>query len=607
MTTEGAGAGAGAAGRGPRVLVVTSAGSPPAVVTPVLAALEAHGLLVRAIDVGRVGSRAPGAAWRMLRALVGELGERRLLRELDEHPPDVALAFDPGSAAALAAARDEAGRPAPVLALVPELDPRGEEWDDADADRYLVVDDHAAVALSDGGVAGHRVMPVGPVCPVGYPQAGREARAQVRSRFNLPETGLVILVEVAGLGYEDTSQLALQLSLLSTRATYLFAAGDDADAATALRRQVPTLGLKAKLFGHTTDAPLLWRAADVVVARPQPLAVARAMAVGALVVALSPGDDAGQALVRGLEQRRVGLGAQGPLFVSSALEAVLASRGPEVGAWAGEDGAANTADIAWVVGRERDQIIGSVRAAEEAHTRARVQAASRAARAAQREHAAAGELEDLGGDTAGAGAAGERSAAGAPPPPDRAELARLRQDLERRIGRAQRTVADAQKGAARWQGEVEAMRKAGSESGAREAERNADLERARMHASLAELAELSKQLEALEAAAKAAPPRRDPAPPHAGTGAGPAPAAKQSRARPRERSVDDLLDELKQRSGTGTTTRSSPGEGRAGGDAAGSAATGKGSSRGGRRRNNSVDDELEALKRKMSGKPRGRT
>lgn len=612
MTAAGAGAASG--DRGPRVLVVTSAGSPPAVVTPVLAALEAHGLRVRAIDVGRVGSRAPGAAWRMLRALVGELGERRLLHELEQHPPDVALAFDPGSAAALAAARDEAARPAPVLALVPELDPRGEEWDGADADRYLVVDDHAAVALSDGGVSGHRVMPVGPICPVGYAQAGRQARAQVRSRFKLPESGLVILVEVAGLGYEDTSQLALQLSLLSTRATYLFAAGDDVDAATALRRQVPTLGLKAKLFGHTSDAPLLWRAADVVVARPRPLSVARAMAVGALVVAMSSGDDAGQALVQGLEHRRVGLGAQGPLFVSSALEAVLAARGPEAGAWAGEDGAANTADVAWVVGQERDEIIGAVRAAEQARTRDRVQAASRAARAAERQQAAAGELEDLGGDAGGGGAsAGGAPAAGAPPPPDRVELGRLRQDLERRIARAQRTVADAQKGAARWQGEVESMRKAGSESGAREAERNADLERARMHASLAELAELSKQLEALEEAARVAPPRRDPAPPPPGAGAGHAPGARQSRARaPRERSVDDLLDELKQRSGTGTSTRNPQGKG-AGSGSAGTASAGAStsSSRGGRRRDNSVDDELEALKRKMSGKssgkPRGRT
>ncbi|HWM87806.1 MAG TPA: hypothetical protein VNO33_18255, partial [Kofleriaceae bacterium] len=278
----------------PSVLVVTSSGAPPAVVTPVLAALDAHGLTVRAIDVGRVGTRASGAAWRMLRAIVGELAERRLLRELAQNPPDVAIAFDPTSAAALAAVRDQADAPAPVVAVVPELEPQGEEWGAATADRYLTVDDHAAVALADGGVDGGRVLPVGPFCPLPYAQAGREARADLRARFKLPVGDPVVLVEVAGLGYDTTSQLALQLSLTGQRASYLFAAGDDADAATALRRQVPTLGLRAKLFGHTTDSPLLWRAADVVVARPRPSAVAKAMAVGARMVAFAPDDDVGR-------------------------------------------------------------------------------------------------------------------------------------------------------------------------------------------------------------------------------------------------------------------------------------------------------------------------
>ncbi len=310
---------------GPRVLVVTSAGAPSAVVTPVLAALDAHGLVVRAIDVGRVGARASGAAWRMLRAIIGELAERRLLREMDQHPPDVAIAFDPASAAALSAVRDQAEAPAPVVAVVPELEPDGEEWGEAGADRYLTVDDHAAVALADGGIPGERVLPVGPFCPLPYAEAGRETRADLRARFKLPTQDPVVLVEVGGLGYETTSQLALQLSLAGQRASYLFAAGDDAEAATALRRQVPTLGLRAKLFGHTTDAPLLWRAADVVVARPRPQTVAKAMAVGARMVAFAPDDGSGKALVAGLEARGQGLGAQGALFVSSALR-LLAGR-----------------------------------------------------------------------------------------------------------------------------------------------------------------------------------------------------------------------------------------------------------------------------------------
>jgi hypothetical protein len=570
---------------GPRVLVVTSAGAPSAVVTPVLAALDAHGLVVRAIDVGRVGARASGAAWRMLRAIIGELAERRLLREIDQHPPDVALAFDPASAAALSAVRDQAEAPAPVVAVVPELEPDGEEWNEAGADRYLTVDDHAAVALADGGVPGERVLPVGPFCPLPYAEAGRQTRSDLRARFKLPTQDPVVLVEVSGLGHEATSQLALQLSLAGQRASYLFAAGDDAEAATALRRQVPTLGLRAKLFGHTSDAPLLWRAADVIVARPRPQTVAKAMAVGARMVAFAPDDGAGKALVAGLEARGQGIGAQGPLFVSSALETLLAA-GAYRAAGAGDDGAASTADVAWVVGRARREIIAEAVAAQRARTSERVHAATRASAAAARATAAAGDLEDLGGDDADpVGDVGGR--ASAPRPPDRHEIERLRREVEARMARARRTVADSQQSAGRWQKKAEEARRLGSEVAAREADRNTDLERARMHAALAELAEMTAELESLDRAAREAP-KRGPAPPpgpsRAGGGSGPGPSRPDPP--PGDPSVDDLLSELKRGQGGGSSR--GPGAARGGGSG-------------------TVDDELAALKRKMSGnKKRGK-
>jgi hypothetical protein len=569
---------------GPRVLVVTSAGAPTAVVTPVLAALDAHGLRVRAIDVGRVGTRSSGAAWRMLRAIVGELAERRLLRELAAHPPDVALAFDPVSAAALSAARDQADGPAPVVAVVPELEPNGEEWADVGADRFLTVDDHAAVALADGGVDGGRVLPVGPFCPLPYAEAGREDRSDLRARYKLPSSDPVVLVEVSGLGYETTSQLALQLSLTGQRASYLFAAGDDADAATALRRQVPTLGLRAKLFGHTSDAPLLWRTANVVVARPRPSIVARAMAVGARMVAFAPDDAIGKEMVAGLEARRLGVGAQGALFVSSALESLLAAGAPPASG-AGEDGAANTADVVWVVGRARRDIIGEARAADRARTSERVQAAARAAAQAARSTAAAGDLEDLGGDGDGdlGGGAGP-GAAPKPEPPDRYEIERLRRDIEGRMARARRTVADAQQAAGRWRKRAEEARGMGSEVAAREGERNADLESARMHSALAELAELTAELEALERAAREAPRRRA-----APRSSGPRPAGPPPGPTPRgggSQSVDDMLRDLK---------RGQPA----------SSARPTGSAR--KPEGGTVEDELEALKRKMSSqKKRGK-
>ena len=66
----------------PHVLVVTSAGAPAAVVVPVLAAVEAAGMRVRAIDVGGAGGGGGGMTDRVRRALLGEGAERKLRREL---------------------------------------------------------------------------------------------------------------------------------------------------------------------------------------------------------------------------------------------------------------------------------------------------------------------------------------------------------------------------------------------------------------------------------------------------------------------------------------------------------------------------------------------
>src|SRR5690606_2311900 len=337
------------------------------------------------------------------------------------------------------------------------------------------------------------------------------------------------------------------------------------------------------------------RSADVVVARPRAASVARAMAVGARVVAFSPDDDAGQAPVAALEARRPGVAARGPRFVPSALDPLRGSCGPAASEGGGEDGAANTADVVWVVGSERREIIAEVRSAERAQASARVHAAAAAARAAERQTQTAGDLEDLGwGDDDGGQAA-------AGPAPDRAEIERLRRDVEARMSRAQRTIADAQRSAARWQKKAEEARGHGSEPAAREAERNADLERARMHAALAEMAELTSEKEALERAARAAPPpgARRPetgaaggarTPPRGGAGsagsAGSAGGAGSGRSAGGDRSVDDRLRELKRKGGT---------------SAAGAVNAGRG------RPVSTVDDELEALKRKMSTKnpPRG--
>src|SRR5262245_9702614 len=90
-----------------QILIVTSAGAPSSAVVPVLAAIEAAGMRVRAIDVGSAGGGGGGVADRVRRALLGEGAERRLKKELELTPPDAAVVFDPHAAIALTVARDQ--------------------------------------------------------------------------------------------------------------------------------------------------------------------------------------------------------------------------------------------------------------------------------------------------------------------------------------------------------------------------------------------------------------------------------------------------------------------------------------------------------------------
>src|SRR5512140_144133 len=324
----------------PQVLIVTSAGAPSAAVVPVLAAIEAAGMRVRAIDVGAAGGGGAGVADRVRRALLGEGAERRLRKELEVTPPDAAVVFDPHSALALTVARDQVQNPAPVIAVVGELEPAS-AWAETDADRFVAVDDLAAVALADAGVEGERILVVGAIGERAFADAAREDRAALRARFKL--SGKVALVEVAGLGPELTGQLALQLSLLdgNDAITFLFDAAGDIEAAAVLRRQVPTLGLRGKLFGSTADAALLWRAADVIVARPRPEVISRVMLVGGRLVALIDDQVAnGAKLAAALETRKRAIAARGLLMLATALETAFRGAPPP----ATDDGADHVAD-----------------------------------------------------------------------------------------------------------------------------------------------------------------------------------------------------------------------------------------------------------------------
>jgi hypothetical protein len=564
-----------------KALAVTSDGAPPSAVTPVIAALEAAGLDVRAVDVGRAGSREEGTVGRFVRAIAGEFAERRLDRQLSDDPVDVAIAFDPATVGSLTAIRDTSGRPTPVLAVVADLAP-ATGWAGTNADRYLVVDDEAAVALADKGIDGARVMPVGPVACMAYVAAAGRSRQDLRKRFKVG-AGPVVLIRVEGFGYELTQQIALQLSLIGASATYLFDAGSDTEAASALRRQVPTLGLKAKLFGTTNEAASYWRAADVVVARPEAGLVAQALILGCRFVSLLDDEKRGERLASALARRKLGATAASPLLLSSALEGLLGSGEAPL---AGVDGAGNIADIAYVVGGDRDAVVADNRSASHAQVRSRVEQAASFAEAQSKASSAAGDLEDLSG-----GGGFEDFGA----PVDQGEVSSLRADIEKRMAQTGAIVTDARKRAENADKLAAAKRKAGDSDGAAAASKTADAERKRMHTALAEMAELQTELDTLASAASAAPPR--------GQSQGPRPAEPQVRPsrgsgtstrKPRQ-SVDDMLEQLKREAGSGQGGRS-----RSRSNPKGSRPRGSQSQQSG----SSVDDELAALKRKMQNQKR---
>ena len=559
----------------PQVLLVTSAGAASAAVVPVLAAIEAAGMRVRAIDVGAAGGGGGGVADRVRRALMGESAERRLKREFEISPPDVAIVFDPHAALALTVARDAAHNPAPVIAVVGELEPAA-AWAQTDADRFVAIDELAAVALADAGVEGDRILVVGAIGERAFAEAGAHDRGALRTRFKL--TGKVALVEVTGMGGVQTGQLALQLSLLdgSGKTTFLFDAAGDADAAAVLRRQVPALGLRAKLFGSTSDAPLLWRAADVIVARPRPEVVARVMLVGGKLVALVDDSIANSAAnAAALEARKRAIAARGLLLLSNALDTAFTGTPPSTTA----DGGDNVADVAAAVANDKRGIIDERRVAAQAATRDRVRAASAAAQAAAATTAMPGELEDL-------------VDVGAPaddiPIPDAAELARLRAEVEQRRSELSRSMMTARDAAHQLSEQAKAAR-ATSPAEADKLERRADVERARMHSLLGELATLETELAELERVRSTINdvPRSAKQPPRPS-------ATAVDDGEPFARDVptiDDALNEMKRRAGGGNSGRAaappkSP--------PSGQRASAKPSS---------VEDELAALKRKMQSAP----
>ncbi len=481
----------------PVVLVLSSSRCELSVVTPVLAALEANGSTLRAFDTGR---EEEGAVSWVLRTLSGEADTSKLADEISSTRPDVAVCFEPESAQTMVGLRNQADRSFPIVAIVPELAPSS-SWAQCDIERFFVVDDEAAVSLEDVGVPGHNIVPVGGMGAFAYAYAGRQNKSDLKKKFGI--AGRVALVLVEGLGATESAQLATQLSLVKTQMTYLFDAGTDTEVAAALRAQVPQLGMKAKLFGKSDDAPLYWRCSDVVIGTARTDVVHRCMALVLPLVCLSPTPGQESRNAESIEERGQGSIALTASTVAEALSEALALK--ESKGTTGEDGANTIADAVFIVGQARDEIIAERNDAVRSGRREQVSDATEFADWVDKSATPAGGLEDLGGG-------GGSASSAVPVRPDIPKLKRLLEEIVTRRKRVTRTIGDAQRESAKWDREKGKAAQNEHRNMVERAQRNGDMERARMHSALSEMAELATEEKTLERAIAAALAMPEPSP-----------------------------------------------------------------------------------------------
>ncbi len=483
-----------------KILIAGSHAAAPEVVRPVTAALRALDADVATVDLGRMGDTSSRLG-RVVKAFIGEAEATRLVRELSARRPDVALAFDSGAAAALVLARDRRVSETAVVAVVPGF-AVDQAWAVA-ADRFAVLDDEVAVALADLGVDGARILTVGPIVPAAIHEAAGMRRADVRAEYKMPELP-VVLVDARDMEGEMLQQVALQLSLVSEPLYVLFDAAGSASAAGWLRRNVPTLGIKGKLFGDTPNAAKLWRTADAIVARPSTRAILAARALGAAFVGLEPRNPGEEAELGALADRGMGTGAKA-LSIAAALGPFLRRRGGERAG----DGASGVADLVASVAAHKADVL-----AENAKVEAEP-APEPAANAGEPE-----ELEGFGDDV---------------PVDPRAQ--KIAADLDAAEARAKRELDESRNEAERWDERRAMAERRGDARLAAEAAREADRKRARMHEALEKLARLGRE----RAAARQAPPPRPSEDDLLAS------FKERVRGRPEARSVDDELAALKQR------------------------------------------------------------
>ncbi len=419
----------------------------------------------------------------LARTLVGALGGARteavmvasllaseLEREMADGPFDGVIALDTTAAIIVDRWTTKGLISAPVVGLSTRL--RLDSAWRRHVDRLLVVDERQAEAARAAGFAPEDVQVVGVLPGPRIAASARMARSALRERFGLAIDVPVVLIVVEGL--DELTTVLFQTTLISVPCQILFDVKDDDEAAALLRRRAKGFGVRAQIFGRVDEAADLWASADVIVARPTPRVERRAVFLREALVAVVD-DEADLRVGEALRQREIGRTVGNMTLLASEVEAQLA------------DLKATRERLQAEPRGELRALVGVVRETLQAGE------ALIAKRAVAR--------RTLGVDASAPSTPGEVEAAKPSSPleaigPDEGEVATAAardEELDAAGAEINARVTQRQREVARWERRLELARDKGDRQLVAEAEKQVDLNRAAMHAALAELATLDAQ------------------------------------------------------------------------------------------------------------------
>jgi UDP-N-acetylglucosamine:LPS N-acetylglucosamine transferase len=262
------------------------------------------------------------ASWAGLRLGSADLAARgwpAVKEALADRAAKVVVALDPVTAAAVDAWRAEGLVRAPLVGVLDglRLDPA---WARTSVDRLSVADPVQAEEALELGLPAECLVPCGiPVCG-GFSSINPDDKAALRERYGLPVDRPLVLMVTHEVEHDQLTGALFQLSMVGDRATLLFDVARDDGGAELLRRRSKLYGLQARMFGKVEQAPELWAAADVVVARPHKYVEQRALALRLPMVHLLPDTEAQRETARIYADRGIGRAVGNMATLAAELE-----------------------------------------------------------------------------------------------------------------------------------------------------------------------------------------------------------------------------------------------------------------------------------------------